>query len=131
MGNEHGSTSESDALFRAFYEFSTGRDYLPRERMPKSQRGRINEAVKEAIEAGISADQVEVRGAGYAGEWSGMERSPQALLMHWERFDPETIASDAACTHRYSDGATALSVTTQDGVDVRRCGKCYAEQGTS
>jgi hypothetical protein len=82
----NGGTS---GLFEAFYEFWTGNPYVTGQtKVPKSMRGRLNAAVKEARDADISAGEVWARGEQYRRTWSDMERTPQALLANWHRFEP-------------------------------------------
>lgn len=78
---------EVAGMFEAFFEFWLNRPYQPNAWLLKSQRGRINSAVKEAAAAGITADEIRARGERYRRDWPAMERSPQALLTHWARFD--------------------------------------------
>lgn len=98
---------DTPGLFEAFYKFWTGRRYLAGTTLTKSQRGRLNKAVKEATEAGITADEVEARGAKYVSTWREMERTPQALLLHWHRFEPDAPISD--CGNCGNRGLIALN----------------------
>jgi hypothetical protein len=82
------STKVSPQLFEAFYEFWTGLGYDSNHTIPDLQRGRINKAVKDAVGNGIDADEVRIRGKRYRDVWPDMERTPQALLLHWHRFEP-------------------------------------------
>lgn len=81
------TSPKGDGLFEAFYEFWQGRPYESGVSLTKSERGRINAAAKEAFEAGIGPEQVRSRGERYCRDWPAMERTPQALLLHWSRFD--------------------------------------------
>lgn len=76
-------------LFEAFYEFWSGSEYSPDSIITDIQRGRINKAVKDALNNDIAADEVRARGRRYGETWSAMERTPQALLLHWHRFEPD------------------------------------------
>ena len=111
---------EVHALFEAFFEFWTGRKYHPDRPIPKSQRARLNAAVKEASSAGIDPDDVQVRGSRYRREWPKLEATPQALLSNWARFDeppePEVFDPDA-CVHP--------RVSVIDGAEW--CGVCRRE----
>ena len=88
-------------LFEAFYEFWTGNPYEPGSTIPKIQRQRINSAVGQALEAGITADEVRERGSRYRKEWKDLEATPQALLLHWHRFDGSKVVewSPEDCRH--------------------------------
>lgn len=88
-------------LFEAFYEFWTGNPYQPGSTIPKIQRQRINSAVGQALEAGITADEVRERGSRYRKEWKDLEATPQALLLHWHRFDGSKVVewSPEDCRH--------------------------------
>jgi len=90
----------SHLLFEAFYEFWQDHRYTGGV-LPKSTRGRINAAVKEAREAGITADEIRERGKRYAVAWREMERTPQALLANWPRFAPAVVVEDCGeCGNR-------------------------------
>jgi len=114
----------SEEVFTAFFEFWTGRKYTDDKRITKSTRGRINAAVTEALEAEITSADVRERGELYQRLWPQAECTPQALLTHWERFDPSSVAANDACTHQWSDGRTAWSTAMRGGVDITRCDQC-------
>lgn len=121
-------SAERDDLFKAFFEFWTGRKYAPGLKMPEMERGRINKAVKEALEAGITASEVRARGKVYREKWRDLERSPQALLSSWSLFDrskTESVLPDCAiCENRRLVGVTSegevVSVELEH-VQVRQC----------
>lgn len=98
---EH-SPTESTSTFEAFYEFWTGKRYVQALELPKSMRGRLNAAVKEARLAGITSEQVVTAGKRYRDTWSRMERTPQALLANWARFalDDSPIEECGECGNR-------------------------------
>lgn len=93
---------DTNGLFETFYEFWTDKAYVAgKTTVPKSMRGRINRAVKEAREAGITAGEVWARGEQYRKTWSDMERTPQALLANWHRFEPYAEVPDCdTCGNR-------------------------------
>lgn len=86
------SKAATDGLFEAFFEFWAGQPYSSGVTLLKSQRGRLNQAVKEAREVGITAEDVEARGERYRRTWPKMERTPQALLANWSRFAEDAEA---------------------------------------
>lgn len=111
------SASESQLLFEAFYEFWTGLSWTKGATLTKSQRGRINQAVTEALEADIDAAQIRERGKVYRREWGSLERTPQALLANWHRFTEQ----EARCEHVWI-------TTIGGGEEYQRCRKCHAKE---
>lgn len=95
------TSPNGDGLFESFYQFWTGRKYTPGIQITKSMRGRLNAAVKEARLARITPDQVLARGKRYVETWREMERTPQALLANWHRFEPDADIPDCdECENR-------------------------------
>ena len=113
-GDTRAGSPMTVGLFEAFFEFWMGRPYESGVLLPKSARGRLNRAVREAWMAGITAEEVVERGGLYRKLWPKLERTPQALLANWARFeagaaelvvesrvDPSPPRNDpAACLHR-------------------------------
>jgi len=115
-------------LFNAFFEFANGYEYVTGTKLPKSSRGRINSAVTEAAEADITAADVRERGQLYRETWPDVDRSPQALLKHWEGFSPQSVSEKGACSHRWSDGTDSWAKVESAGGDVTRCDQCRVEK---
>lgn len=117
------SPNGDGALFEAFFEFWQGRPYDSGASLTKSERGRLNQAVKEAHDAGIDPGEVSRRGERYRRDWPAMERTPQALLLHWSRFDgssdPPAPFDPDNCTHPEDRRAVV------DGDEF--CGACGEE----
>jgi hypothetical protein len=91
------ASTEREGLFKAFFEFWTGRKYKPGQKMPAIERGRINKAVGEAVEAGITEAEVRARGKVYKEKWRDLEVSPQALLANWSKFDRSKPDEEPPC----------------------------------
>lgn len=125
---------DTNSLFEAFYEFWFRKPYTSGARLTGSLRGRINKAVKEAEQAGLSADEVVVRGKRYRDEWPDMERTPQALLLHWERFAPEVEPVDCdECDNRgvvwFSEAGEQVGWDDFDAATAYKCQACSAVRG--
>jgi hypothetical protein len=88
--------------------------------IPESMWGRIHAAAKQLTAINADPSEVPARVAQYPVVFPGASMTPNAIAVNWP-------ALDAACTHAYSDGHTAVATITKAGVDVRRCGKCYTE----
>jgi hypothetical protein len=91
------ASTEREALFKAFFEFWTGRKYKPGQKMPEIERGRLNKAVSEAVGAGITEVEVRARGKVYKEKWRDLEVSPQALLANWSKFDRSKPDEEPPC----------------------------------
>jgi hypothetical protein len=71
-----------DPLFEALVESVYGRSYTDVE-LTRSERGRVNEAVKQLREIGADADAVREKARIYRARWPGVELTPTALVKHW------------------------------------------------
>lgn len=128
-GEEHPSGSDRTSLFQAFYEFWFQRPYS-KNGLTQLERGRINKAVKQAAESGITPDDVTERGERYRRQWSELERTPQALLSNWTRFEPETeIPPCDTCENKGRVGFTESGEPTfmddARAVDYGLCPTCH------
>lgn len=98
-----GAKSARSELFDAFVEVWTGRPYAPGRRIPRPERGRLNAAVRDAVDAGITADEIRERAGRYRKTWPALEFTPQALLANWSRFDaaaePPPPVTAETCEH--------------------------------
>lgn len=127
-GNTH-PTGSDGALFSAFYEFWMGKPYT-KNGISSLERGRINKAVKLAKTDGITPEEVTSRGERYRKQWSALERTPQALLANWSRFEPESepVPCDT-CENRGRVGFTEFGVPTSmddpAAVDYGLCPSCH------
>lgn len=119
-------------LFEAFHEFWLERPYDP-DREPNSlERGRINKAVKVAENANYDPDEVRRRGKAYRKKWADIEHSPQALLLNWSRFEPETeIAVCPTCINRgrvgFTESGEPTGMDAPEAVDYGLCPTCHPE----
>jgi hypothetical protein len=73
---------QPDPLFEALVESVYGRSYTEVE-LTRSERGRVNEAVKQLREIGADAESVREKASLYRARWPGVELTPTALVKHW------------------------------------------------
>ncbi len=115
-----------EEIFSAFWKFKTGETYSVDKVLTKSERGRINDGVEDAINAGIDSDEIRIRGDRYREAWPTMPFTAQALLTNWTTFADDAV--EAACSHRWEDeGRTAWHTSG----DSRSCDKCGDQQPAS
>lgn len=122
------SNESGESLFEAFFEFWTRKPYTSTVALTRSERGRINAAVKEARLARITAEDVKRRGVEYRILWPKLEATPQALLANWSRFEPApSVEPCGECGDRgvvWSDGDG--NRVAWDAVDAEHAVKCPA-----
>lgn len=90
--------------------------------LTKTERGRLNAAVRDLKAVGATADDVRSRSAAYRRAWPDVEFTATGLVANWNRF---AAGADLACPHRWPSGKTAVSVIDADP-PFRRCDVCYA-----
>ena len=117
--NHQGVAADRTQAFEALYEFWIGKPWQPGTRLTKSQRGKLNAAVKEleTINA-LDSDEIRRRGTRYAQRWRDVTRSPHGLVANWSQFEPEQPVTPPAlgeCGHRWA------SVANLDGTESRIC----------
>lgn len=85
---------ERDDLFETLVEVCYGAPY-DQVRLTRSERGRVNAAVKELRAVGATADEVRKRAEAYRRRWPGVDLTPTALAANWTKLDvlPEARAS--------------------------------------
>lgn len=86
-----------DLIFEALFECWVGGVYsTERARtMTRTQRGRINQAVRELVEIDASPDDVRSRWQALRKQWPNLTITPQALLAHWSTLAGQSRASTA------------------------------------
>jgi len=90
---------QPDPIFEALVECVYGRAYTDVE-LTRSERGRVNEAVKQLREIGADADAVREKAALYRARWPGVELTPTALVKHWHLLEASGPASSLALVPR-------------------------------
>lgn len=86
--------SRRDDLFETLVEVCYGAPY-DQVRLTRSERGRVNAAVKELRAVGATADEVRKRAEAYRRRWPSVDLTPTALAANWAKLDvlPEARAS--------------------------------------
>jgi hypothetical protein len=104
----------SDPLFEALVESVYGKSYTDVE-LTRSERGRVNEAVRQLREIGADAGAVREKAALYRARWPGVELTPTALVKHWHLLEttvstsPRTLVPRATANGRRSNLEIALA----------------------
>lgn len=90
--------SNRDELFEAVAEVC-GIDWQAG--LTKTERGEINNAVKQLRDVGATVAQVHAKARAYRERWPGMDLTPSALVKHWSKIDaprtnghPTTVHED-------------------------------------
>lgn len=61
--------------------------------LTKTQRQRINAAIKELVEIGTQKGEITFAAREYRAKWPDMELTPQALVKHWHSFSEEAVVT--------------------------------------
>lgn len=77
---------ERDDLFETLVEVCYG---VPHDQvqLTRSERGRVNAALKELRAVGATADEVRKRAEAYRRRWPGVDLTPTALAANWAKLD--------------------------------------------
>jgi hypothetical protein len=90
---------QPDPLFEALVECVYGKPYSDVE-LTRSERGRVNEAVRQLREIGADATAVREKASLYRARWPGVELTPTALVKHWHLFETGASAPSLALVPR-------------------------------
>lgn len=87
----------SDVLFETVAEVC-GIDW--RQPMTKSERGRLNRAVRELREVGATPDEVRRKAVAYRLRWPDIDLTPTALAANWTKVTSDLPDAEAAVSAR-------------------------------
>lgn len=80
-------TEQDRAIFQAFMDVFY--PHIPHQKLTKSARGELNNAVKELMEIGVTAAEIPAKVEAYRARWPDIECTPSAIAKHWQRMDQE------------------------------------------
>lgn len=78
---------QSDPLFEAIYETWTGKPWEPGTKLTPNQRGKLNDARKQAVAVGADTAVWRAKVAAYRRQHPTWDLTPHAVLNHWSSLD--------------------------------------------
>lgn len=86
--SEQGGKPPHQAIFEAVWEEWTGHIWINGTKMSSTQRGKINDVVRQLRKMDESAEEFRARSAEYRRQHPDWEYTPHAVMGHWSTLEP-------------------------------------------